>query len=206
MKYNLQILKICLLILSIIVICSMGITTASAANNTTIYVNTHGNDNWDGLSPIYNTTGSGPKLSIINATSTVTDNGTIYIANGTYNQTGDYNININKNMTLIGASQQNTIINANNKAQIFTILTGVNVNIEDLTLTNGKAQDGATGSYGSGSNNGGSGGDGGSGGAIYNNGNLTITNVTLTNNKAGNGGNGGTGYYGGSGGSGIVRK
>ncbi len=200
----------------------MGAHTASAANNTTIYVNTQGNDTWDGLSPIYNTTGSGPKLTILNATSTVTDNGTIYIANGTYNQTGDYNININKNMTLIGASQQNTIINANNQAQIFTIPTGVNVTIQDLTLTNGKAPDGTSGSSGgnggainnSGTlkiinvtllNNqagnggsvtsGGTAGDGGSGGAIYNSGTLTITNTTMSNNQAGGGGYGGGDYY-----------
>jgi len=163
MKYNLQILKICLLILSIIVICSMGITTASAANNTTIYVNTHGNDNWDGLSPIYNTTGSGPKLSIINATSTVTDNGTIYIANGTYNQTGDYNININKNMTLIGASQTGTIINAHGNAGIFNIASEVTLNLINTTLENGLNMEG---------------------GAVYNSGTFTVTNCTFKNNTA----------------------
>ena len=139
MKYNLQIIKISLLILGLIIICSIGTNNASAANTTTIYVSTQGNNNWDGLSPIYNTTGSGPKLTILNATSTVTNDGTIYIANGIYNQTGDYNININENMTIIGASQTGTIINATGAGRIFIIPTDVNVNIEDLTLTNRKS-------------------------------------------------------------------
>ncbi|HEX3014587.1 MAG TPA: hypothetical protein VHO92_10025, partial [Methanobacterium sp.] len=63
------------------------LTTVSAADNNTIYVNdTGGNDSWDG------TSWATAKLSIKNATGTINTNGTIHIANGQY--TGENNTNI----------------------------------------------------------------------------------------------------------------
>jgi len=200
-----------------------GVATINATvDNQTMYTNVViGNDDLF-ISPTGNdTTGDGgpenPYQTINKALNEINPNGTIHLLNGIYNQTGDYNININMNITLIGASQQNTIVNATNQAQIFTIPTGVNLNIEDLTLTNGRAPDGASNSPGGNggainnsgtltiinvtlSNNhaGNSGvynwygtfgvGDGGSGGAIFNSGNLTVTNTILSSNQAGNGG------------------
>ncbi|MCE7698087.1 MAG: hypothetical protein K8E24_004360, partial [Methanobacterium paludis] len=161
-------LKIPLLLLGLMIFISFGLGAASAAtpsDNSTIYVSTVGNDTWDGQSTTYNsTTGSGPKATIANATSIVTAGGNVYIADGTYNES---NIVIDKNMSIIGESQTGTIINGRNKGTIFKI-SGMNVNISNLTLTNGK------GTFG---------------GAISNNeGTLTLTNCTLTDNTAGRGG------------------
>ncbi len=149
-------LQVPLLLLAVVVLFSFGFNTAAAANTSTIYVNTIGNNSWDGQSATWNGI-NGPKQTISNATGTVITNGTIYIAQGTYYESG---ININTNMTIIGESQQNTIINGTNSGNsIFTIASGVNATIINLTLTQGQ------------SNN---------GGAIYNNGTLTVTNCTLT--------------------------
>jgi predicted outer membrane repeat protein/parallel beta-helix repeat protein len=160
--------KIPFLLLIGVVLFSLSVSAVSAANtssNSTIYVSTEGNDTWDGLSPTYNTT-SGPKKTITNATGTVTTNGTIYIAPGTYNESG---ITINKDMTITGENQENTIINGQQSGNsIFHILSGITANINNLTLTNGRTP---------------------LGGAIYKDGgNLTVTNCTFTNNTAGYGG------------------
>ncbi|PKL71272.1 MAG: hypothetical protein CVV29_11505, partial [Methanobacteriales archaeon HGW-Methanobacteriales-2] len=65
-------------------------------------------------------------------------------------------------------NQENTIINGqHNGNSIFNILSGITVNITNLTLTNSR---------------------GTLGGAIFNNGNLTVTNCTFTNNIATYGG------------------
>ncbi len=177
--------QIPLLLLGILVLFSFGFDTAAAVDASQIYVSTQGNDTWDGQSAAWNGT-SGPKQTITNATGTVATNGTVYIANGTYNESG---ININTNMTIIGESQQNTIINGTNSNgdPIFHITGGVNVNISDLTLT---------GNYGAINNEGTltvdncnfTGNSASSGGAIYNGGTLTVTNSTFENNKAGYGG------------------
>ncbi|AEG17805.1 Ig-like domain-containing protein [Methanobacterium paludis] len=160
MKNQQILLKIPLILLAVVVLFSFGVNSAAAANTSTIYVNTIGNNNWDGQSAIWDGT-SGPKQTITNATGTVAENGTVYIAQGTYKESG---IHINTNMTIIGESQQNTIINGVKSGNsIFLIAKGVNVTISNLTLTQGQ------------SNNG--------GGAIYNNGTLTVTNSTFTDNN-----------------------
>ena len=158
-------IKIPLLLLVGVLLFSFGVSAVSAAgtDNSTIYVNTQGNDSWDGLSPVYNTT-SGPKKTITNATGTVATNGTVHIAQGTYNESG---ITINTNMTITGENQDNTIINGQQSGNsIFIIADGITFNINNLKLTNSTAM--------------------GNGGAIYNEGNLTVINSTLTNNTATN--------------------
>lgn len=144
-------------------ILTYGIGNATAANPSTIYVNTHGNDSWTGLNSTHiNGTLNGPKATIKNATGTVNSGGKIYIANGKYDES---NININTNMTIIGASQTGTIINAGELNNIFNIPNNAKVIIENLTFTNANSTS--------------------NGGAIYNSyGNLTVTNVTFTNNTA----------------------
>jgi predicted outer membrane repeat protein len=73
-------------------------------------------------------------------------------------------------MTIIGANQENAIINggklAGSPANIFIILSGVKITINDLTIENGYND-----------NN-------GLGGAINNKGTLTINSVTFTENSA----------------------
>jgi hypothetical protein len=173
-KNNTKMFGICLLILGIVAIFSFGINATSAANSSSVYVSTHGNDDYDGLNATWTSGINGPKATIKNATGTVTSDGTVHIASGTYNES---NIQINTNMTIIGENQKNTIINGQQSGNpIFTIASGINITIINLTLTNGTSwQDG---------------------GAIHNNGTLSIDNSTFTNNTASSSSGGAIDNYG----------
>lgn len=141
-----------------------GFSAVEAADTSIIYVSTHGNDSWDGQSANYTTGTNGPKFTITNATGIVTSGGTVYIENGTYNEHG---INIKTNMTIMGQSQENTILDAQEQGSIFSIASGLNVTIHNLTFRGGNATWGGT---------------------IVNNGNLTIINSTFANNTVSNSG------------------
>ena len=119
-----------------VIIFSYGMNNVAAADTSTLYVNSSGNDSWDGQLAVWNGT-SGPKASIKNATESVDDGGTINIADGVY--TGDQNTNIviYKNMNIIGQSQDGTIINGTDVNGLFSIIPGYNVTISDLTMCNG---------------------------------------------------------------------
>ena len=112
-----------------------------SADQSIIYVSDlTGDDSWNGESSIWDDlTMSGPKKSIKNATGTVTSGGTVNIANGHYLGENNTNVTIDKNMTIIGESRENTIINGTGSAQIFTIQKGINVSIKNLTFVNGTA-------------------------------------------------------------------
>lgn len=147
-----------------------------------------GNDDWNGQSATWDGV-NGPKLSIKNATGTVTTGGTVNIANGQYRGENNTNITINNNMILKGASQTHTIINGTDTNQIFQISHGVNVKFMYLTLANGNStvdggaidNDGnVTASYCKFAHNTAH----NHGGAILNNGNLTLTNCIFKNNRA----------------------
>jgi uncharacterized repeat protein (TIGR01451 family) len=131
------------------------VSTVSAANE--IYVNTTGND----------TSGTGttnnPYLTIQKGLDNIDPNGVIYLADGEYSGVNNTNITINKNMTFIGQSQTNTIINGTNINYIFFIESGITVYINNITFTNGNSN---------------------IGGAIYNSGYLTITGCSFSNNTA----------------------
>ena len=92
-------------------------------------------------------------------------------------------------MTIIGESQQNTLINGTNNYgnSIFHITSGVNVNISNLTLTGNY---GAIWNYGTLTvdNCNFTGNYAFNGGAIWNDGNLTVKSSTFTGNSAFNGG------------------
>ena len=137
---------------------NVNVSTNIAVTNLNIYISTTGND----------ITGDGsqgnPYQSITQGISYVSREGTLHIANGTYTAN---NIQINNDITITGQNQQNTIINGNNSGNIFVIVNGISVKINNLTLTNGT---------------------GNKGGAIYNQGNLTINNANLAYNFAYNGG------------------
>ncbi|PKL66731.1 MAG: hypothetical protein CVV28_10055 [Methanobacteriales archaeon HGW-Methanobacteriales-1] len=175
-----------LLLLALALVFTMGINDVSAAGDT-IYVNdTGGNDDNDGSDWLT------AKKTILNATGTVNTNGIVNIANGQYNGVKNTGININKNMTINGESQTGTIINGTGTNGIFTINPGINVKLNNLTLTNGNNDyGGAIHNYGNltvtectFTNNTAT----GDGGAIYNEGNLTVTSSTFTNNTADLGG------------------
>ena len=164
-KNSKNIFKISLLLIGISIIFSFGINATVAANTSNMYVNSSsGSDTYNGLNSTWIGGLNGPKATIKNATGTVKSDGTVHIASGTYKEN---NITINKNMNIIGENQKNTIINGQQSGNsIFTIASGVNLTIINLTLTNGT------------SNNG--------GGAINNiyGGTLTVDNCSFTNNKA----------------------
>ena len=78
--------------------------------------------------------------TIEKAVSAVEENGTIYVADGSY-QLGDSvpaaGISINKNIAIIGQST-NAVISGGNAKRIFTIGVDCTLNITKLTLTEGK--------------------------------------------------------------------
>lgn len=186
-----------LLILVVAVTCIYGLNTASAVPSK-LYVSNSGNDDWNGETQIYSGGLNGPKHTIKNATNTVTNDGTIFIANGTYNEN---NIAVfSKNVNYIGESKTKTIINGNKIGRLFSVgAQGVtySYSFANLTFLNGNATaGGALWNYGVTTidncifiNNNAS----ASGGAIYSSGTmsapaaLTITNCIFNNNTCKNG-------------------
>ena len=124
-----------------------------------VYVSRAGND----------ATGDGtqnkPYATIQTALDNVNSGGTIHLLAGTYTGADNTGLTINQNVTIIGENQKNTIINAQHSTSIFTINSGVTVKLENLTLTNGTAEDG---------------------GAICNNydGTITLSGCNFNNNTA----------------------
>ena len=179
---------------------------AVSADPAQIYVNTTGNDSYNGESQVFVSGLIGPKKTIKNATGTVIADGTVNIASGTYNEN---NIAINRNMNIIGENKLNTIINGNNIGRIFGVsgstYSVTTVLFSNLKLINGNATGGgAISNTGPNNvniencifeNNTGS----LTAGAIYsygeysfsNPGYLTITNCNFINNKAISTGSGG---------------
>ena len=168
-------------------------STVSAADEAIFVNGSSGLDTNDGYS--WDT----PKLTIQNATGTVSSNGVVNIANGVYTGPGNTNITINKNMTIQGLNQEKTIIDGNGTSWIFNITSGTNVTLANLILINAKATNGGaiynkgistiidTTFIGNEAT--------GYGGAIYNQYKMQVTDSTFLNNKAVNGGaimNGGT--------------
>lgn len=159
---------LCLLVLGM----AMIITAGSSFAAGTIYVSTQGNDAWNGLSATYDSaTGNGPKATIQNAIDTVTDNGTVSVAAGTYKE----NLYINKDVYLMGAGPEGTIIDGMGTESVIRLFGSTmepfnqfDLTVNGFTLTNGKA------SYG---------------GGIYNYGGiLFLINTKITGNTATHGG------------------
>ena len=130
---------------------------SKTVNNTTgyskIYVSTSGNDNNSGAS---STTA---KATIKSALTAVNDKGTIYLAEGNYNQ---HKILINKNVTIIGNNTKKTIINGRG-SHVFTIASGTTVTFKAFTITSAKDENG---------------------GAIYNKGTLNLESMKITMSTA----------------------
>lgn len=160
----------CLLIMGM----AMIITASASFATSTIYVSTQGNDNWNGLSAVYDqSTGNGPKATIQNAINTITDNGTVSVASGTYYE----NLYINKNVYLLGTGRGSTIIDGMMKDSAIKLygssmepFNQFALTVNGFTLTNGNS------SYG---------------GGIYNyGGNLFLINTEITKNRASTSGGG----------------
>lgn len=184
---------ILILLFSLAFVALFCIDTVSA-DSSIIYVNdSGGNDSWNGEALVWDgSTILGPKKSIKNATGTVTNGGTVNIANGVYKGVNNTNITIDKNMTIRGQSKDGTIISGNGTSSgIFLIQKGTNVMIQNLTFVNCTTS-GAGSIYNNGTltvsgsafaNNAALGG-----GAILNGGSLTVTGSTFKGNKASYGG------------------
>ncbi len=130
------------------------VDTELKTNNQTInkiYVSNKGNDSNIGSKEY-------PKASIKNAIENVANNGTIYLKEGTYNESGIY---INKNISIIGDNTKNTVINSQKK---HTITITSNVFLKAFTIENAKCK--------------------GNGGAIYNKGTLTMEGIKIRTSSA----------------------
>lgn len=130
-------------LLILVTVIAVASSSCTAANN--IYVSTQGDDTWNGQSATYNiTTGDGPKATISNAINAVSDNGTVYVASGTYKE----NLNIYiKNVNLIGADPDTTIIDGQQKNGVMYFAGWDTIHyytlvISGLTLANGKKDKG----------------------------------------------------------------
>jgi uncharacterized repeat protein (TIGR01451 family) len=146
-----------LLTIFVIMVSVSSVNAAPLPTASQVYVSTNGSDANSG-------TTDSPYLTIQKGVDSISENGTMYIANGVYNGTGNTNITISKNMNITGQSQAGTIINGTGTNWIFNINSGVTAIITNLTLTQGYKS--------------------GSGGAICNYGTLTMINCTFTNNTA----------------------
>ena len=147
-----------LLTIFVIMVSLSSVSAAPLPTASQVYVSTNGSD-------VNSGTVDSPYFTIQKGVDSISENGTVYIANGIYNGTGNTNITISKNMNITGQSQAGTLINGTGTNWIFNIQSGVTVNINNLTFTNATALMGAT---------------------IYNDGALNVTTCTFTNNAANN--------------------
>ena len=163
------------------------ISVSSASAASTIYVNTTGNDSNDGSI-------NHPYLTIDKGIESVSENGTIRIANGEYSGIGNTNLTISKNMVITGQSQIKTIINGTETNWIFKVDNNVKLTIQNLTLINGTGNGGAIRNKGTCNvnsctftGNAQYGMDGG-GGAINNEGTMTVTGCAFNSDSSSNSG------------------
>lgn len=128
---------------------------------------------------------------------------TIILGAGTY---FEHDITISgKSLTIQANTGSNhgpsdTIIDAQSSGRIFNVTDASPLTIDNLTLRNGKAANGAAGAD-SGTGEGDAGSAGGSGGAILSVGPVAITTSVITGCSAGKGGNGGAGVGSNNGGN-----
>ena len=123
-----------------------------------VYVNATGGNDFNNGSDWNNAVKTLKKAFAI-----VKNNGIIHIANGVlYN---DETINVDKNVAIVGQSQDKTIINGNGTS-LFGIDNQISVDIANLTITNCQGENDNFG------------------GAMSNKGTLTVTNVSFIANSA----------------------
>jgi hypothetical protein len=138
-----------------------------------IYVNAAtGSDGYNGTSPTYTGGNVGPKATITAAINSLTPDGIIYVAAGTYYE----NLSISESLTLQGAGSKSTVINGGGHAVYKSVISiahdGISASIRDLTITNGECVNG--------------------GGVLnYYNSDITIEDCAISNNVAGSGNYGG---------------
>ena len=136
-------------------------TTIKIKDLSNVYVNPNtGNDSTGDGSP------TAPLQSLAKAISEVRAGGTVHVAKGTYNGANNRGIRIDKDVTIIGESQDNTIIDAQGQNSTFFVGNDFTVTIKNLMFSNGNAI------------------SSGNGGAIVSSGTLNLNNCTFINNTA----------------------
>jgi predicted outer membrane repeat protein len=136
-------------------------TTIKIRDLSNVYVNPNtGNDSTGDGSH------SSPLQSLAKAISEVRAGGTVHVAKGTYSGANNRGIRIDKDVTIIGESQNNTIIDAQGQNSTFFVGYDFTVTIKNLMFSNGNAT------------------SSGNGGAIVSSGTLNLNNCTFINNTA----------------------
>jgi hypothetical protein len=160
-------------------------TNVTSSDSFEAYISPDGNDDsGDGSQ-------ENPYNSIKNAIDHAPNDSTIYLNEGKYAGENNRNISLDKSVTLIGKSKENTVIDCEFSTRLFTMNSNSKLTLINLTLKNGNATDNGGLIHNEGGqitikncvlrdsqgyNN---------GGAIYNNfGTLNIENTCFMNNSA----------------------
>ena len=153
-----------LLILSIITTINCVSAIDNINDNTTnsdrfeAYISPDGNDGLGDGSE------KNPYNSLRYAISYTSNDSTIYLNEGSYIGENNRNISLDKSVTLIGKSKENTIIDCESSGRLFTMNSNSSLTLINLTLKNGKLKD--------------------NGGLIFNEGgDITIKNCVLSNSQ-----------------------
>lgn len=96
-------------------------------NHKTIYVAKNGTDRNDGLSPLH------PKRNIVNAIDSANAGDTVVVGAGVYSE----NLVITKDLTLIGNSQETSVIDGCQVGRCIKIEANITVKIVGFTIKNG---------------------------------------------------------------------
>ncbi len=161
------------------------ITDSASGNLSETYVSPDASDEiGDGSS-------QKPFKSLEFAVNNSNDDSTVYLNDGVYVGENNRNIKIEKSITIIGKSKQNTIINGESSGRLFNVTSTGRLTLINVTLLNGYSDENGGSFYCDGgeinlkncivknSNS------NGNGGVIYNNlGTLNIENSCFTNNSA----------------------
>ena len=163
---NIQYKQIILLFVILSIIATINCVSAIDDINTNItssdsfeaYISPDGDDNLGDGSQ------ENPYNSLRYAINYTSDDSTIYLKEGKYDGENNRNISLNKSVTLIGKSKENTIIDCESSGRLFEMNSNSKLTLINLTLKNGNLTD--------------------NGGLIYNDGGqITIKNCILSNSR-----------------------
>ena len=163
---NIKYKRIALLLVILSIIATINCVSAIDDINTTItssdsfeaYISPNGDDNLGDGSH------ENPYNSLRTAIDYTSSDSTIYLNEGQYMGENNRNISLDKSVTLIGKSKENTIIDCESSGRLFTMNSNSKITLINLTLKNGNPTD--------------------NGGLIYNEGGqITIKNCILSNSQ-----------------------
>ena len=133
-------------------------TDISSSDTFEAYISPNGDDDLGDGSP------ENPYNSLRHAIDCTSNDTTIYLNEGNYVSENNRNISLNKSVTLIGKSKENTVIDCELSGRLFTMNANSKLTLINLTLKNGNSTE--------------------NGGLIYNEGGqITIKNCILSNSQ-----------------------